>query len=49
MEDRLGRLIQRAGDLVDLVAAVLFLYIVVVVALEIKDVFEFMKTMKAGW
>ena len=49
MEDRVGRLINRTGELVDLMTAVLFLYIVVIVAVEIRDVFEFMKTVKAGW
>lgn len=48
-DDRVDRLINRTGSLVDLVTAVLFLYVVAVVAVEIGDILGFVKTMREGW
>lgn len=47
--DRVSGLIRRAGDIVDLAAAVLCLYILAVLAAEIGDLLGFVKTMREGW
>ena len=48
-DDKIDRLIDRMGNLVDLVAAVVSLYVLVAIAVEIGDLFGFMRTMRDGW